>query len=197
MYCLPNLKNTGLNSLVVVCQTKSTIVFNLNSLYLFNDEYWTNMSMPVFEKSLPSKNNTKPLKVKLAKPMKLLLVEDSNLLREVLCESINSLNNLSVEGMAATQAKAISLLNEIQFDILLLDIELLEGNGFEVIKHTKKLDYAFKAPIIMMLTNHANQHYRSLAKDLGVHYFFDKSMDFDLAMQAIELEAERFNKKPN
>ena len=93
--------------------------------------------------------------------------------------------------MAATQTKAISLLNEMQFDILLLDIELAEGNGFEVIKHTKKLQYPFKSPIIMILTNHTNHHYRNMAKNLGVHYFFDKSMDFDLAIQAIELEAER------
>ena len=153
--------------------------------------------MSVFENSLPSKSSAKSLKVDIANPMKMLLVEDSTLLREVLCETIDNLNNLSVGGMVATQSKAISLLNEIQFDILLLDIELSEGNGFEVIKHTKKPDYAFKAPIIMMLTNHANQHYRNMAKDLGVHYFFDKSMDFDLAMQAIEFEAERFNKTPN
>ena len=99
--------------------------------------------------------------------------------------------------MASTQTKAISLLKEKQFDILLLDIELSEGNGFDVIKHTKKPNYPFKPPILMMLTNHANSHYRSLAKDLGVDYFFDKSMDFDLAIQAIELEAERFNNKPN
>ena len=153
--------------------------------------------MSDFENSLTSKSSPYPLKVVIVKPMKMLLVEDSKLLREVLCENINNLQNLSVEGMAATQTRAISLLNEIQFDILLLDIELSEGNGFEVIKHTKKLDYAFKAPILMMLTNHANQHYRNMAKDLGVHYFFDKSMDFDLAIQAIEFEAESFNKKPN
>ena len=155
------------------------------------------MNMSAFENSLHNRSNAKPVKVDIDNPMKMLLVEDSTLLREVLCETIDNLKNLSVEGMAATQAKAISLLNEVEFDILLLDIELLEGNGFEVIKHTKKPDYAFKAPILMMLTNHANQHYRSLARDLGVHYFFDKSMDFDLAIQAIELEAERFNKKPN
>ena len=110
---------------------------------------------------------------------------------------INNLKNLSIEGMAATQTKAISLLKEKQFDILLLDIELSEGNGFEVIKHTKKPNYPYKPPIRMMLTNHANPHYRSIAKELGVHYFFDKSMDFDLAIEAIELEAEQFNKKPN
>ena len=127
-----------------------------------------------------------------SKPMKMLLVEDSTLLREVLFETINSLNNLIVEGLAATQSMAIALLNEAQFDILLLDIELAEGNGFEVIKHTQKLNYPFKPPIILMLTNHAHPHYRKMAKELGVRYFFDKSMDFDLAMQAIELEADRF-----
>ena len=62
------------------------------------------MNMSVFENSLPSKNNANPLKVNLAKPMKMLLVEDSTLLREILCETIDNLKNLSVEGMAATQA---------------------------------------------------------------------------------------------
>ena len=149
--------------------------------------------MPAFQNSLPTKSNAKPLKLSGNKPMKMLLVEDSTLLREVLFETINNLKNLSVEGIAATQSKAISLLNEMKFDILLLDIELAEGNGFEVIKHTQTNHYPFRPPVLMMLTNHANPHYRSMAKDLGVHYFFDKSMDFDLAIQAIEFEAERFN----
>lgn len=150
--------------------------------------------MTAFENSITGKSNIRPLKAKSVKPMKMLLVEDSTLLREVLFDTINNLKNLSVEGMAATQSKAISLLNETQFDILLLDIELSEGNGFEVIKHTQKQNYPFKSPILMMLTNHANPHYRSMAKALGVHYFFDKSMDFDSAIEAIELEAARFNK---
>ena len=153
--------------------------------------------MPIFENSIIGKNTLKSATEGGAWPMKMLLVEDSSLLREVLFEVISNLKNLSVEGMASTQTKAISLLKEKQFDILLLDIELSEGNGFEVIKHTKKPHYPFKPPIVMMLTNHANPYYRSLAKDLDVDYFFDKSMDFDLAIQAIELEAERFDNKPN
>lgn len=126
-------------------------------------------------------------------PMKMLLVEDSVLLREVLFETINSLNHVTVDGTADTQAKAIELLNEKPFDILLLDIELAHGNGFEVIRHIQKEPVSFGQPILMMLTNHAHPHYRSLAKSLGVHYFFDKSMDFDLAIEAIELEADRFS----
>ena len=78
--------------------------------------------MSTFQNSFPNKNNIKPLIVDGDRPMKMLLVEDSNLLREVLFDTINGLKNLSVEGMAATQSKAISLLNEMQFDILLIDI---------------------------------------------------------------------------
>ncbi|MES2637347.1 MAG: response regulator [Pseudomonadota bacterium] len=125
--------------------------------------------------------------------MKMLLVEDSTLLREVLFETINNLDNVTVSGTADTQHRAIELLDQAHYDILLLDIELAQGNGFEVIRHTQKAHYPFGKPILMMLTNHAHPHYRSLAKSLGVQYFFDKSMDFDLAIEAIELEADRFS----
>ncbi len=124
--------------------------------------------------------------------MKVLLVEDSILIRNTLIEILNSNSNLTVNGMAGTQNSAIALLDEQQFDMLLVDIELAEGNGFEVIRHTLRANYPFKPPVLVMLTNHANTQYRKLAKELGVNYFFDKSMDFDLAIETIELEAEKF-----
>ncbi|HYN54910.1 MAG TPA: response regulator [Methylotenera sp.] len=126
-------------------------------------------------------------------PMKVLLVEDSILIRDALIEVLSNTDDLTVKGVAATQNGAIALLNEQQFDMLLVDIELAQGNGFEVIKHTQTKEYAFKQPVFVMLTNHANPQYRRLAKDLGVNYFFDKSMDFDIAIETIELEANRFS----
>ena len=144
--------------------------------------------------STPSKINAENSKHdKPSKQMKMLLVEDSKLLRDILFDAISHLDNISVTGTATTQQQAISLLNESAFDIVLLDIELAQGNGFEVIKHIQQENYAFKPPVLMMLTNHAHPHYRNLAKVLGVPYFFDKSMDFDLAIDAIELEADRFS----
>jgi DNA-binding NarL/FixJ family response regulator len=126
-------------------------------------------------------------------PMKILLVEDSLLIRNTLIEILDNSNDLTVNGIASTQNTAITLLNEQQFDMLLVDIELAQGNGFEVIKHTQKAEYPFKAPVFVMLTNHANTQYRKLAHDLGVKHFFDKSMDFDLAIETIESEAALFS----
>ena len=151
----------------------------------FNNKNLTN-------KSAQSTSDLGDVKRKI-EPMKMLLVEDSTLLREVLFETINNLNQVAVVGTADTQLRAMELLNVEQYDILLLDIELAQGNGFEVIRHIQKTGYPFPQPILMMLTNHAHPHYRSLANSLGVHYFFDKSMDFDLAIEAIELEADRFS----
>lgn len=125
-------------------------------------------------------------------PMKVLLVEDSVLIRDTILEILSGAKELHIDAIAATENKAIELLNTQQFDMLLVDIELAQGNGFEVIKHALKDSYAFKQPIFMMLTNHAHPQYRSLAKNLGVKYFFDKSMDFDLAIETIEHEASQF-----
>ena len=66
-------------------------------------------------------------------PMKVLLVEDSVLIRDALIEILSGAKNLTVDGIAATQNNALALLDTQQFDMLLLDIELAEGNGFEVI----------------------------------------------------------------
>jgi len=128
-----------------------------------------------------------------AVPMKILLVEDSLLIRAALIEMLSGAADLIVDGVAATQTSAIALLNTQPFDMLLVDIELAEGNGFEVIKHTQTESYPYKQPLYVMLTNHANPQYIKLAKSLGVQYFFDKSMDFDLAIETIELEANKFS----
>ncbi len=125
------------------------------------------------------------------KPMQVLLIEDSALLREAIMEVLSHAK-LNFKHVATTQLDAIALLDKEAFDFIIVDIELAQGNGFEVIKHVMHPDYAFSPPIAMILTNHAHPHYRQRAKDLGVKYFFDKSMDFDSAIETVEEEAAKF-----
>jgi DNA-binding NarL/FixJ family response regulator len=125
--------------------------------------------------------------------MKLLLVEDSARLRHVIEENLTEYRPLAIEHFATTQAEAIKLLDTQQFDMMLVDIELADGNGFNVIKHTLCNDYPFKPPLVVILTNHAYGSYRKKARQLGVTHFFDKSMEFDLAVETILHEADRFS----
>jgi DNA-binding NarL/FixJ family response regulator len=117
--------------------------------------------------------------------MKILLVEDSKLLRDAITEMLSDCDNICIEDVAATQSEATRLLDAKQYDLIVADIELAEGNGFDVVKHTQAKEYSFVPPTTVMLTNHANNYYRNLAKLLNIKYFFDKSMDFETAIQAI------------
>ena len=77
--------------------------------------------------------------------------------------------------------------------MVLVDIELQKGNGFEVIKHLQSSGYPLKQPILMILTNNAHSHYRVVAQALKVDYYFDKSMDFERAIETIMSEATKFS----
>jgi DNA-binding NarL/FixJ family response regulator len=140
-------------------------------------------------KEMPEQKNRDASK---SRRMKVLLVEDSPLLREALMEILVACPGLSFEGIAATQDQAITLLEEHPFDMLIVDIELAQGNGFEVIKATQLDGYPFPKPICVILTNHGYPQYRELATRLGVDYFFDKSMDFERAIDTIEAETKKF-----
>lgn len=124
--------------------------------------------------------------------MRVLLVEDSILLRDTIMEILEGAFGLQFDGVAATQDDAIALLQQQSFDMLILDIELAQGNGFEVLKATQIPDYPYPRPVYIIFSNHAYPQYRLLAKQLGVEHFFDKSMDFDIAMETIEEEARKF-----
>ena len=133
------------------------------------------------------------LKESIKPPMKVLLVEDSALLRAVITENLKDCKQIDIKQFAATQSKAIELLESERFDMVLVDIELSEGNGFEVIKHELANHEAAKKPILMVLTNNAHPHYRKYATELRVDYFFDKSMDFEQAMETVMHEAAKFS----
>ena len=125
--------------------------------------------------------------------MRVLLVEDSKILREAIKEMLKDCARVNIDDHATNKLEAISLLDTKEYDFMIADIELAEGNGFEVVKHTLSPDYKFKRPLTLMLTNHAHGYYKSIAKQLGVKYFYDKSMDFETAIQTIEEESKNFS----
>lgn len=114
-----------------------------------------------------------------------LLVEDSRLLQERVLESLSDFSDGLVTHIAPTAHDAIALVNQHRFDLIIADIELAQGNGFEVIEHTQTKAQVAQKPLIIILSNHVNRHYRQLADRLEIDYFFDKSMQYEDAMQVV------------
>lgn len=114
--------------------------------------------------------------------MKILIVEDSEVMRCILTEQLGIMPGVNICGMANEPYGALSIIRENSPDMVILDIVLKDGNGFEVMRQIK--DEAIPVRI-MVLTNYAFPQYREKCCGMGASYFFDKSMEMDRALQTV------------
>jgi two-component system OmpR family response regulator len=111
---------------------------------------------------------------------RVLLVEDSAVLTRRLIDLLSEPGRIDVAARAATQSEAVSRLQEGAFDVLVVDIELAEGNGVAVIRHARQLYPPDAQPLIVVLTNYASDFVREHCFAAGADYFLDKMRDIAL-----------------
>jgi DNA-binding NarL/FixJ family response regulator len=108
--------------------------------------------------------------------MNILIVDDSVLIVEkltgILREAISSISIIN----AGTYAGATLLLNELVIDLAMLDINLPDKSGIELLRLIKKEYSKMK---VVMVSNNTSEQYRNICLRLGANYFFDKSRDFE------------------
>jgi len=107
----------------------------------------------------------------------ILIVDDSILIVERLLDFIGSIENIDEIKHADTYEKAELLFRQCKPDIVLLDIQLPDASGINLLNKIKSYH---REVIVMMFSNHASSYYKSVCMELGADYFFDKSKDFDL-----------------
>ena len=74
--------------------------------------------------------------------MNIVIVDDSRLARKELCGLVAEHSDCSIAGEASDVQSAVALINELQPELLLLDINLPDGSGFDVLEqcdHTPKV----------------------------------------------------------
>jgi len=108
---------------------------------------------------------------------RILLIEDSEVLSRRLVELLSEPGSMSIAAQAATQSEAISRLKEGLFDVLVVDIELAEGNGVAVVRNARQLYPPHAQPLIIVLTNYASDFVRDHCFAAGADYFLDKMRD--------------------
>ena len=105
----------------------------------------------------------------------IFIVEDSALVRERLLELLGEVPESRVVGVAAGADEAIRDILAGRPDVVLLDLSLAQGSGFDVLRAVHE---AAPEIDVYMLSSFATEPYRRLAARLGARDFFDKSSEF-------------------
>ena len=108
--------------------------------------------------------------------MRVFLVEDLPAVRTLVIENLEDIRGLELAGYAETEDAALSWLDSHECEVLILDLELKQGNGIGVLK---QLAASGSRPglVKIIYSNHIGPNIRRLAAKFGAAYFFDKSLD--------------------
>jgi len=110
------------------------------------------------------------------KKQAILIVDDSPIIVDRLTELISELDNIKSIVKAASFAESIDLLKQHRPDIAVLDINLPDKSGIEVLKYIKS---NHPSVVVIMFSNQGNEYYQNMCKSLGADHFVDKSKGFD------------------
>src|SRR5260221_11370355 len=84
---------------------------------------------------------------------RLYYVEDSAELRSRIDRELAGIDGIDILGHSERAAEAIREIRRCQPDVVVLDLQLLEGAGIDVLKALRGED---PCPIVIVLTNHAD-----------------------------------------
>ncbi|TWG85258.1 Response regulator containing a CheY-like receiver domain and an HTH DNA-binding domain [Cupriavidus gilardii J11] len=120
--------------------------------------------------------------------LRVLLIEDSAVLRSMLLEYLDAFSFVETVDWADTESTAIRLFEGGKYEVVIVDLQLKNGNGINVLRAIQKA----QAPgIRIVYTNHAQvPTYRRQCAEAGADYFFDKSLELEQVFRVIEEYAQ-------
>ncbi|MCP5064875.1 MAG: response regulator [Ignavibacteriae bacterium] len=112
--------------------------------------------------------------------MQVLIVDDSKVFRSRLVELLSTNNKSNKIVEAGNIIEAQEILVEYSPDLLITDIRMQGGSGFDLIK---ELDGKSQDMTKVVITNYTEEQYRKKALNSGADYFIDKSHDMEKLLQ--------------
>lgn len=118
--------------------------------------------------------------------LKIVLVDDFQILVERLKKMLNPISNLNVIGEAYSIGGAVSMIELMRPDVVIMDIQLGGSepkNGIALISILRR---TYPNLTIIVFTNFADTRYHQLCLVNGANYFFDKAYGADAIPEALD-----------
>lgn len=106
------------------------------------------------------------------KPIRTLIADDHALVRAGIRALVEKIEGVEVVAEAGKGSEAIELISKLQPDLVLLDITMPDGNGFDVLGHVRR---KFPKTRVIVLTVHEASEYAIRALREGAAGFLPKS----------------------
>ena len=121
--------------------------------------------------------------------IKVLVVDDSALIRKMLTEMLGSDPEIEVVGAAHDPFHARDLIKQLNPDVLTLDVEMPRMDGYEFASHVRNDERYADVPIIMITSRVGDKH-RARAIELGVNDYLGKPYQDAQLLEAIQRQLE-------
>ena len=112
----------------------------------------------------------------LLHPVRVFILDDSPQITEMLSELFSDPGYVDIVGCHDSAITAIEEIGRLRPDAVILDLQLKDGSGFDVLKAIR-LRPQLKDTAIILFTNHASKELHSHALALGANFSLDKSKD--------------------
>ena len=118
----------------------------------------------------------------MSKPINVMIVDDHSMVREGIKQILELDGDIKVNAEASNGKECISKLKERNVDVLLLDINMPEMNGLQVLQYLREKKSRIK---ILILTIHNEVEYLIRAVEIGIEGYVLKDSDSSVLKKAI------------
>lgn len=112
----------------------------------------------------------------MSKCLNVLIVEDSLLIAKKMKLLLAPLEFIDLAGIAQNYDEAVSILEVMVPDVIILDIQMPGKSGIELLTEVKLRHLKSR---VIVFTNHSDPYFRNLCNQLGADFFLDKSTEFE------------------
>lgn len=114
--------------------------------------------------------------------VRVLVADDSSLLRRLLRDAIEEVEGVEVVAEAADGAAALSEIATHEPGVVVLDLQMPVMGGLSALQTLRS---SGREPRVIVLTNHSDETYRAACLEAGADHFFDKSSELDRVLDVL------------
>lgn len=126
--------------------------------------------------------------------MKIILIEDQNLLSSTLVKALEQLPDIEVVGQSDKASDAPELCERLRPDMVIMDVFTRDGNGID---YTGKIKKAFPGIKVLVMTGVEDDHLVQMAEEAGADLFAWKNMSLDELTEFIQYAKKSYRIFPS